>query len=404
MPINIETVLKLAGSGNLAVAGINARYELARARQLKAKEWMIPTISPGLLLTSYNGIAQTTDGTFIDVNKNNFWAGATVTADWDFGNSVYTYLAAKQNVETVGYTKLVEQNKVNVAAVRAYFDLSAAQSRLVALEKVAQKSEEIMEQVALQVEQGITYKSDLLLAKANLNHVYIAVSKAGTSIQKASHKLLEILNISEDVQLLVSDSLLIPVNLVDTSKIELTSAFEKRPEMMVFNSKIEGLRIERKSQTTGLLLPKVNFGLNNGPFGPAFSPIGNAFNYYLGAKWDIPLGVLLIGGTKKKFDSQIRIQEIKIDQVKNEIRRQIRDEEMLMKTSNSRMELAESGVGFAKEALDQSMQRQRLGTAIPLEVMKAQEQMMEAELDLIEAVTEYNKAQYGLFIALGNNP
>jgi outer membrane protein TolC len=77
---------------------------------------------------------------------------------------------------------------------------------------------------------------------------------------------------------------------------------------------------------------------------------------------------------------------------------------MNLQTSKVRMKLAEASVAYASEGLDQSMERQRLGTAIPLEVIRAQEQMMEAKLDLIDAVTQYNKAQYSLYIALGNNP
>ena len=404
MPIDMATVLKLAGSSNLDVAEINARYELAKAKALEAREWMIPMISPGIVLRSHNGFDQFTDGTFIDVNRNNFWARLNVTADWDFGQAVYAYLAAKQNIESVGYEVLVRQNKTNVAAVRSYFDLGAAQSKLVALEKVTKKSEDIAAQIALQVEQGISYKSDLLLAKANLTHVKIAVSNATSAISQKSNELLEILNIPENVQLRVSDSLLVPVDLVDTNKIEFNSVFEKRPELKVFDSRVQGLRIARKSETTGLLLPTVNFGLNNGPFGPYFSPEGNALGYYVGAKWDIPLGVLFIGGTKKTYDARIRIEEINMDRARNEIRREIQDEEMYLNTARDRMKLAKSGVDFAGEALDQSMQRQRLGTAIPLEVMRAQEQMMVAELDLIDAVTQYNKAQYSLYIALGNAP
>ena len=404
MPIDITTVLKLAGSNNLDVALINARYELAKAEQLKAKEWLLPTVSPGVLLTSYNGVAQATDGTFVDVDKNSFWGGVNVAADWDIGNMAYSYLAAKQNVESVGYEQMMQRNRTNVAAVRCYFDLGAAQGKLVALGKVGEKAEEIVAQISLQFEQGIIYKSDLLLAKANLNHIKIEISKAESAIMVKSHALLALLNISDNVQLIVTDSLLVPVNLVDTSKVDFNLALDKRPELKVHTSNVEGLNISRKSETTGLLLPKLNFGLNTGPFGPYFSPIGNEFNYYLGAKWDIPLGVLFYGGARKQYDALIKIEQVKLDQAKNKIRREIQDEEMNLVTSKARMKLAESAVGFGREALNQSMERQKIGTAIPLEVLKAQEQMMQAELDLIDAVSQYNKAQYSLYIALGNNP
>lgn len=165
-----------------------------------------------------------------------------------------------------------------------------------------------------------------------------------------------------------------------------------------------GLELGRKSQTIGLLMPTVNAGLNIGSFGPYVTTEGYAFNYYVGVQWDIPIGALIFGGTTMAFDARIKAEEIDVTRAKNAIRREIRDEAVNLHSSEIRMELARSSVRFATEGLDQSLQRQLLGTVIPLEVIRAQEQMMEAELDLIGAVADYNKAQYGLYIALGNNP
>jgi len=404
MPINLNTVLKLAGTGNLDIAEINARYDLARAQHLKAREWLIPTVSPGLLMSSYNGIIQDVEGNFIDVTKNGFWAGLQVSANWDVGTAMYMSQSARQNVETAGYAKVVEQGKVSLAAVRSYYDLGAAQSKLVALENAAVKSADIVSQIDLQVRQGITYKSDLLLAKADLNHIKITISKVRSEIRQRSNALIELLNIADNVQLLVVDSLLVPVELVDSSIISVEDAFNKRPELLVLNSGLQGMQTARKSQTSGLLLPTVDFGLNNGPYGPYFSPEGNSFSYYVGAKWDIPLGVLFYGGTRKEYDARIRIQEINIDKTRNQIRREIHDEVAHVGASRTRLELAKAAVRFASEALEQGIQRQQLGTAIPLEVLRAQEQLVQAKIDLIDSVTQYNKAQYSLYIALGNNP
>jgi outer membrane protein TolC len=402
MPINLTTVLKLAGTGNLDIVEINARYDLAHAQHLTAKEWLIPTISPGVLMSSYDGIIQDIEGNFLDVTKNGFWAGLQVTANWDVGTAIYMSQSARQNVETAGHAKVVEKAKVNLEAVRSYYDLGAAQSKLVALEEVAIKSEQIVAQIALQVQQGISYKSDLLLAKAELNHIKITISKVRSDIHQKSNNLVELLNIAVDVQLLVVDSLLVPVELVESSIISVEDAFNKRPELLVLNSGLQGMQTARKSQTSGLLLPTVDFGLNNGPFGPYFSPEGNSFSYYVGARWDIPLGVLFYGGTRKEYDARIRIQEIDIDKTRNQIRREIDDEAAHVGASKTRLELAQAAVRFASEALEQGIQRQQLGTAIPLEVLRAQEQVMEAHLDLIDAITLFNQSQYALYIALGN--
>jgi len=407
IPVTLETVLKLAGADNLKIAEFNAKYELAKARKLEAKEWFLPTISPGLLLMSYSGYAQNTDGSFINEfvdgsSKNFIWTGVGVTANWDFGDKVYKYLAAKQEVTGADYARQAETNQRVLEAVKAFFDLSAAQSKLTALQKVATKSEDIVRQIEVQVIQGIRYKSDVLLAKANLNHIKIEVSRSNMAILEKSNKLMNILNIKDDAVLFSSDTLLVPVDIVDSSQVDVSVAYSNRPEVLQVQSNIESLTISRKSTTTGLLLPAINLGLNDGLLGPYFNPLGNRFTYTAGLQWNVPLGLLFFGGSRKQYDARIQIERIRLDQTKNNVRQEVSDAYAMLDAVKKQMRLAAEALGFANEALDQSMQRQKLGMALPLEVFQAQKQLVEAEIDNITAISEYNKAQYSLYVALGN--
>jgi len=403
MPINLETVLKLSGSSNLKVAEIKAKHDIAVARAIEAKEWFLPTISPGLILMSHNGNAQTTDGTFIEVNKNSFWAGAAVTADWNLGDAVFKSLAAKQEILAADHAWEAEKNKRTLEAIKAFYDLSAAQSKFTELQKIAEKADNIVRQIDIQVEQGIRYKSDVLLAKANLNHIKIEANRAQQEIITGSNELLNILNIKNDVLLVSADSLLVPVSLADTSQGDVNAAYGKRPEIKLYQARMDALTIGRKTTTTGLLLPDINLGLNDGLFGPYFNPLSNQLSYYVGARWDIPLGVLFMRGTKKQYDARLQLQQVYMDQAKNTVRQEVRDAEAGVRASESQMKLAKEALGFANEALNQSMERQKLGTALPLEVFQAQEALLKAQVDNINAISGYNKAQYSLYAAMGNN-
>jgi len=406
IPVNLETVLKLAGADNLKIAEFNAKYELAKANKLEAKEWFLPTISPGLLLMSYSGYAQNTDGSFINEfeagsSKNSIWTGVGITANWDLGDKVYKYLAAKQEVTGAGYARQAETNQRVLEAVRVFFDLNAAQSKLTALQKIATKSEDIVRQIEVQVIQGIRYKSDVLLAKANLNHIKIEVSRSHMEILKKSNELMNILNIKDNAVLFSSDTLLVPVDIVDSSQVDVSVAYSNRPEVLQVQSNIESLTISRKSTTTGLLLPDINLGLNDGLFGPYFNPLGNRFTYTAGLQWNVPLGLLFFGGSRQ-YDARIQIERIRLDQAKNNVRQEVSDAYAMLEAVKKQIALAKEALGFANEALEQSMQRQKLGMALPLEVFQAQKQLVEAEIDNITAISEYNKVQYALYVAFGN--
>lgn len=51
--------------------------------------------------------------------------------------------------------------------------------------------------------------------------------------------------------------------------------------------------------------------------------------------------------------------------------------------------------------MQQSIERQKLGTAKPFEVFQAQEFFLQAQLDYLMAISKYNKAQFELKVAKG---
>jgi len=53
------------------------------------------------------------------------------------------------------------------------------------------------------------------------------------------------------------------------------------------------------------------------------------------------------------------------------------------------------------EALNQSIERQKLGTVKPFEVFQAQQFFLQAQIDYLKAVSGYNKAQFTLKVAKG---
>ena len=67
------------------------------------------------------------------------------------------------------------------------------------------------------------------------------------------------------------------------------------------------------------------------------------------------------------------------------------------------MKISDEALQVAAQAMLQSIERQMMGTAQPFEVFQAQEYYLQAKLDYILAVTSFNKAQYSMYIALGNN-
>ncbi len=66
--------------------------------------------------------------------------------------------------------------------------------------------------------------------------------------------------------------------------------------------------------------------------------------------------------------------------------------------------IAEQGVKDAEESFKLNEARLKLGVGLPLEVLQAEKALIQARKDYISSIIDYNKAQYRLFVSVGNKP
>jgi outer membrane protein TolC len=400
--INLETVLKLAGANNLIVKEYQIRYQQALADQSKAKEWWLPDVYAGYSTHYLHGAAMNADGKiFTGVNRNNLWTGLGIAAEIDFGKGFYQSLAARQKVQSANYFSIAEKNKAILNAIHAYYNLQAEQLKFIFLKQLAEQSDTISQQIKIKVDVGLTYQSDYLLAQSNFKHITISMLQAKSDWLKVSALLASLLNLENNVSLISADTVLAPLQL--TTVLMDTTGFQKRPEYLGLNAELQSYETLRKTANQGLLLPKLKIGFDNGSFGAYNAPLYNTYQFNASLLWNLPLGRLTYKGDIKQWNAQIALQQNRVAQFQNQYQQETATAAAQVQIANEQITIAKEGLQSASEALYQSTERQKLGTAKPFEVFQVQQYFIQAELDYINAVSEYNKAQYALFVATGNN-
>ena len=335
-PVNLETVLKLAGANNLTVQEYQLKYQEALAEQSKAKEWWLPNIYFGASTHYLNGAAMNTDGKiFTDVNRNNLWTGLGIGAEIDFSKGFYTSLAAKQKAEAVNYQSTAEKNKMILQAVQSYFDLQAEQLKYFFLQQLVSQSDTLSQQIKIKVDAGLLYQSDYLLSQSNYNHLKISMLQTKIEWQKKSAELVNLLNLENNVSLVSADTSLIPLKLIEQKNDTATykNGFEKRAEYLGLNSELQSFQTLRKTANQGLLLPKLRVGFDNGAFGAYTTSLYNTYQFNASLVWNLPLGRFTYKGDFKKYETQILIQQNEIEQFKNQFQQEI-------SIANSQMQIA----------------------------------------------------------------
>ncbi len=416
LPINLQTVLEMGGANNLTIKEFQAKQELATANLNKSKEWWLPDVYAGLQTHQLLGAAMNADGRFfLDVNRQNLWGGLGLNANWNFAEGIYKTKSAKLQVQASVYETQAERNNTLLATIKAYYDLQTAQMKLIAYKNLVAQSDTITQQIAIQVEAGLRYQSELLLSRSNQSHLKIEMLNAQSEYNQESSELVRLLNLDSKVKLVSIDSVMLPLDFQQEFLSVNDTTYKNRPEIKAIDFTILSLQTERKITTTGLFIPTLSietygsyFGRINGTVSPVFPlqypetkqlyPTG-MLNASL--TWNIPLGRFIYGGDLKQYNSQIKIQEIKSEQFRVQINEEIANAQQQLIIGKEQIQIAKEGLELTTEALNQSIERQKSGTVKPFEVFQAQQFFLQAQIDYLKAISEYNKAQFALRVAKG---
>lgn len=419
--IDLGKLLEVGGANNLTIEQFRKEQDRALADVAKAREWWLPEIYAGLETHKLWGAAMNADGGFfLDVNRSNMWTGLGLDARWDFGEGIYQSKAAELKAVATSHRTQAEKNQILLKTIHAYYEFLAAQLYSGAYREMADQADTIVAQLQIQVDAGIRFESEMLLAKSNRNHLKVKSLEARNDYMVSTAELVNLLNVPSQTPIVGLDTLLAPLDLIPESEwreVPAESIFMNRPEYRFLSTGLDATTAERKSTTTGLWLPELSVGINTGYFGGLFDQVRpmrpddypdiqilyptTSLNASL--MWRIPLGRLAYRGRPKQFDAQVALKENEISQFKNQANEEINKSRSQLLMASEQLELAEESQALAKEAVEQSIQRQQLGTAMPFEVFQAQEIYLRARLDYLNAIASYNKSQYSLYVALGNN-
>ncbi|AVR45068.1 hypothetical protein C7S20_07180 [Christiangramia fulva] len=418
LEVDLPTLLKAGGADNLIIERYKKEQDLARAQYLKAKSWWLPTLSLGTRTNQLWGAAMNSDGGFfLDVDRANMWLGAEAELAWDFGKAPYKVKAESLRLEAASYRTKEEKNQMLLKLINTYYDLKKAQLDRKAYEEMLKIADTVTRQVEVQVEGGFRYRSEALTSATNARHLEIQLINAQTRFEKQKEKLRELLDVDNAVKIIPADELLLPLNLNKKSDDLVEVVDGKRPGIKALEKEVEALQELKKQTTTGLLLPELSVLAYGSYFGglleevepvrPSEEPDPKTF-YPTSAVtvsmiWKLPLGRIFYKGELKHHEALIDLEENKLEQFKNKVTREVKSARAEVENTRKQLNIAEEAQDLAAEALSQSIERQKLGTAAPFEVFQAQEYYLRSRLDYLNVVSNYNKAQYQLYVALGNN-
>lgn len=405
--IDLPTVLRLASADNLDVRLAQQELEQARAGHATAISQFLPWISAGVAWRRHEGLTQAVDGAMLDVDKDSRSVGPTITAQIDLGEALFGTLAAKQTVLASRSGLAARRQDSVLAAVQAYFELLKAAGMVSAQREALATSRDYEQQLQRGVGAGIIFRGDLLRVQTQTQRYQAALLQAGQQRRVAAARLAELLDLDPTVDLEPDQRDFVPIPSGETTDQAglIERALRDRPELMRSTAQLAAARQSRRNAVYGALLPSLGAQAFLGDFsgnrdGTA-SVSGASRDYALGLQWRFGPGGLFDLGRIRSANSKFGSAEIQVEKVSDSIRREVVEARARLQSSDEQLEAGRASVDAATEALRLTRERKQLGVGLVLEDIQAQQELVRARTEYLNALAEHNKARYELRKALG---
>jgi len=400
--LSLDELISRTKKDNLSIKRGQINVDLANAEVQKSKEWWLPNVFLGTTFHHLDGRALNSDGRFFaDVDRQSRWYGGELNVDLDIGKGIYNSKAKKLKAQQAVLENEASENMVVLNAISTYYDLLRVSAEKKLYEELKDNKESLIIQLEAQVNIGLRLDSELLLAKSKASRLNVKIIELNQQYRHAMANMALALNISDAANLFI--------DLNDLKKLDLVNANESNDSNITNHPLYKSLEFKARAEektakaiTQGLLIPKVGIRYSYGPFGLDFSDnqVTRGLQGYLG--WDLPLGQLFYAGDSKISKAKSKLIQVELDIQKETLSHRISEYKSQLIDAEEMISLTERGKVYAEQALEKTNQRQAEGLGNLYEILLAEEEYRESQLQYYDAVINYNVLQYKLMDALGN--
>lgn len=409
--IDLPTVLRLAGAQNLDIQIAREKLREARGNYESALEQFLPWVSPGITYRHHEGRTQATEGEIVDASKQTYAPGGTFAAQVDIGNAIYKSLESHQIVKASEHGLDAQRADTILAAAQGYFDLAKAQAAVGIAQEAVRISRDYEKQINHAVDAGIAFKGDALRVRVQAQRNELLLRQSKEQQRLAAARLAEVLHLDSTVQLSALDTDLVPLSLVDPNvalDFLVQQALSSRPELKQSKAVSAAAREAKNGAVFGPLIPSVGAqafvgGLGGGTGGHTGN-FGESEDYIAALSWRIGPGGLFDFGRIHATDARMKTARYLDEKTKDRIIRQVVESTTRVQSLSDQIDTAKQSLSDATESLRLSQERKEFGVGIVLEYIQSEQDLTRARIDYLNAVAEFNKAQYALTKAVGSYP
>lgn len=421
LEMNLPTALAMIGGQHPAVGFAQWRVQQAYAELTRARVLWLPTIQGGFSFHRHDGNYQASGGEIVDVNRNSFQYGLGVgatgagttprpglVARFHMADAIFLPEIAEKRAWAQGHAANAVLNEQLLTVATAYLELLEAHQDRRILQEMRDRTSELSGLTADFAETGQGLRADADRLETELRMVEDRLVSSRERVEVASARLAQALSVGAAHEIVPVDPTVVPIDLVSSQADEaalISTGLSNRPELKESQALVAAACDEYRRQKYAPFVPSTLLGFSTGGFGGglgnSIDNVDSRYDFDAVVSWEVRnLGW---GEHAARRDAASRVQQAKYEKicVMDQVAREVSEAHARVRLRAERITLAQQAIESAENSYQRNLSRIRDGQGLPLEVLQSVQALEEARRTYLEAVANYNEAQFQLQWALG---
>ncbi len=437
-PIDLPSALRLAGARDLDIAIARQRVSAAVADLEKARALWLPSLFPGVTWYAANGQIQTVNGPVETVNRNSLFVGALAASTapgfaaaspgtgypplngmssvFRFSDAIYLPLAARQIVAADRARLHTANNDAMLEVAEGYLNLQLASGRIAIAREAASNAAKLGQITEAYARTGQGLEADHRRALTELKHRRKDVELTSGQLLVASANLVRVLVLNPRIVVAPVEPAETIIRLIpDEVPVDdlIVQALQNRPELATAQDLVRATLYQWKQAKLRPFVPSLAISYAGGGFGGGqntffgnFGPRGDVAASLFWELQNLGFGDLAI---MHRAGAEHETARLRLIQVETQVAADVTSAYGVRQAAIRQITEASEAVTEAIESLNLNFLNIRQGAELPratrpIEVLQPIQALAQARTDYLESVLDYNRAQFRLVRAIGQQP
>ncbi len=421
IPLDLPQALSMVAGGHPVVGFARWRVQEAYAQLNQAQVMWLPTIQSGFSFHKHDGNYQASNGAIVDVDRNSFQyglgmgatgAGTTprpgVVAQFNLADAYFQPEIAERNAWARSHAADGVVNAQLLTVANSYLDLLSAEQDLQILRETYDRTNDVTKLTVDFAEAGEGLQADADRLQTELTMVETRVFVGRERADVAAARLAQALSLDGRERIVPVDQTVVPLELAidnqETGSL-IATGLGHRPELKEAQALVSAACEQYQRQQYAPFIPSVLLGFSTGGFGGgmgnSLANVSDRYDLDAVATWQVRnLG---FGERYARQEASAQLQQAKFQQVRllDQVAFEITEAHTQVNHRRQRMAIAGRAIQSAEKSYERNMSRIRDGQGLPIEVLQSVQALEQARRGYLQAVVDFNQAQFRLQWALG---